>query len=545
MSSRAIKKERKSLSLEVKLKVLKEMDKSGKATEVGRQFGLSESTVRTIVKSRDKLLRSSEHGTPTSAKKITRTRPAVIEKMEQMLSVWIEDMNKKNAPISQDIVCAKAISLYESLKQQEGEGSSVPSFVASNGWFEKLKKRLNLHNIRVTGEAASADTAAASEFPTQLHNYILREKIPACLVFNADETGLYWKKMPSRTFISKEERQASGFKAAKNRLTLLLGGNATGDLKLKPLLVYQSETPRVMRGMDKDSLPVIWRSNRKAWVTREVFSDWFTNSFCPEVKAYCNRNRLPPKVLLLLDNAPGHPPTFDSPRGLKVEVMFLPPNTTSILQPMDQGAIANFKAYYHRRTFGQLIRETDGEGQQSMSDWWKSFNIFKAVQNIAAAWNEVKLSSMNGVWRSLWPDVVEAPSRRLRVQDTTRQVIEDIAVMMEGSELGSIPMEELEEFVATDSAPLSNEELLAMQNTSQINEEEPSEERKLSSKSIQEALSKIYSGLEILESSDSDVNRVLHLRQSIENGVATYEKILIDRKKNATQKTLDQYFSKN
>lgn len=544
MSTPASKKQRKSLSLEMKIKILKKMENRGKASEVGRQFGLSESTVRTIVKNRDKIMRSSEYGTPASAKKITRTRPAILEKMEHMLGVWIEDMNKKDAPMSQDIICAKAISLYGNLKQQEGESSSAPSFVASNGWFEKLKRRLNLHNIRITGEAASADTAAASEFPTQLYNYILREKIPASLVFNADETGLYWKKMPSRTFISKEERQASGFKAAKDRLTLLLGGNATGDFKLKPLLVYQSETPRAMRGTDKDTLPVVWRSNRKAWVTREVFTDWFTNSFCPDVKAYCNRNGLPPKVLLLLDNAPGHPPILESPRDLEVKVMYLPPNTTSILQPMDQGAIANFKAYYHRRTFGQLIRETDGEGQQSMRDWWKSYNIMKAVQNIAAAWNEVKLSCMNGVWRNLWPDVVEAPSRRLRLQDTIRQVVEDIAVMMEGSELGSIAVEELEEFVATDNAPLSDEELMSMQNTSQINEEEPSEERKLSSSVIQEALSKIYSGLEMLESSDSDVNRVLYLRQSIENGVACYEKVLLERKKNSTQKTLDKYFSK-
>lgn len=77
-------------------------------------------------------------------------------------------------------------------------------------------------------------------------------------IFNVDGTALYWKKMPSRTFISKEERQASGFKAAKDRLTLLLGNNATGDFKLKSLLVYHSETPRAMRGTDKTSLPVVW-----------------------------------------------------------------------------------------------------------------------------------------------------------------------------------------------------------------------------------------------------------------------------------------------
>lgn len=41
-----------------------------------------------------------------------------------------------------------------------------------------------------------------------------------------DETGLFWKRMPSRTFIMQEEAKSPGFKAQKNRLTLVMCGNA-------------------------------------------------------------------------------------------------------------------------------------------------------------------------------------------------------------------------------------------------------------------------------------------------------------------------------
>lgn len=233
-----------------------------------------------------------------------------------------------------------------------------------------------------------------------------------------------------------------------------------------------------MRGTDKTILPVVWRSNRKAWVTREIYQEWYSNSFCPSVKSYCDRNGLEPKVILLLDNAPGHPTSLDTPRDLKVYVKFLPPNTTSILQPMDQGAIANFKAYYHRRTFSQLIHETDGEGRQSMREWWKSYNIMKAIHNIEEAWKEVKKSCMNGVWRNLWPDVVEAPRTIVQMQ---RQVLEDIAAMIEGSELEDVAVEDLVELVATHDDPLSNEDLIELQNNPIYDEEEQVEEKVLSS----------------------------------------------------------------
>ena len=101
-------------------------------------------------------------------------------------------------------------------------------------------------------------------------------------------------------------------------------------------------------------------------MTRDIFQTWSVHDFCPAVKTYCEKHNFEKKALLLLDNAPGHPVDLDSSStGIKVEVVFLPPNTTSLRQPMDQGAVAAFKAYDLRRTFSQLIRDTDGKDCQS------------------------------------------------------------------------------------------------------------------------------------------------------------------------------------
>jgi hypothetical protein len=143
-------------------------------------------------------------------------------------------------------------------------------------------------------------------------------------IFNVDETGLFYHKMPSRTYISKEEKTKPRHKASKKRVTLLLGGNASGTYKVKPLLVHTSANPRALKGITKVTLPVHLRSNKKAWITNLIFEDWFVNCFLPEVEIYCQHNNLPFKILLNLDNPPNHSTHIDD-NSPNIKVVYLPP----------------------------------------------------------------------------------------------------------------------------------------------------------------------------------------------------------------------------
>ncbi|XP_069823956.1 tigger transposable element-derived protein 1-like [Dendropsophus ebraccatus] len=418
-------KKRKAITMEVKLDIIKRYDKGETATDIGRSLGLSRSTVATIIKDKPRILEHVKGSALMKATVITKQRSGLIFEMERLLVLWLEDQNQRRIPVSLMVIQEKAWRLFEALKRERREESESEEFVASRGWFMRFKERANFHNIKVQGEAASGDDKAAREFPKALAQIIAEGDYCALQVFNVDETGLFWKRLPNRTYISKEEKSAPGHKVSKERLTLLLGGNAAGDYKLKPMLVYQAENPRALKGISKAQLPVIWKSNRKAWVTLAVFEDWFNNYFVPSMERYCTSKDIPFKVLLILDNAPGHPADVDDFHP-NVKVVYLPPNTTALIQPMDQGVIATFKAYYLRRVIGNALQATEKNKDLTLKDFWKKYNILDAVQNIADSWDEVKQTSMNGVWKKLCPQFVTDVTE---VQESVTSVIQNVVAM--------------------------------------------------------------------------------------------------------------------
>lgn len=171
---------------------------------------------------------------------IKKQHSGAIREMEKLLTMWMEHQIKKRVPLTLTTIQLKARNLFEAVKDKYSDPTA--NFVASHGWFNRFKAHANFHNVKLSGEAASADTKAAEVYPEVLRKITEGGNCTTQQTFNINKTGLFWKKMSDRTYISKEEKTTPGFKAVKDRIMLLPGANAVGDCKpLKPLPLYHSK----------------------------------------------------------------------------------------------------------------------------------------------------------------------------------------------------------------------------------------------------------------------------------------------------------------
>uniref|UniRef100_A0A5S6QLW1 DDE-1 domain-containing protein n=1 Tax=Trichuris muris TaxID=70415 RepID=A0A5S6QLW1_TRIMR len=172
-------------------------------------------------------------------------------------------------------------------------------------------------------------------------------------VYNADETGVNWKALPTKSLIARWEECAPGYKRRKKRVTLLCA-NSSGTHRLPLFVVGKSKNTRSFKNV---KLPVTRCGyQKKAWMNVEAFKDWFKTIFMPEVKRHQSLIGKTGKVLLLVDNTPAHPSVqqLDEVDEL-VTIKFLPPNVTPLIQPMDQGVIQTSKRHYRKQLLRQLL----------------------------------------------------------------------------------------------------------------------------------------------------------------------------------------------
>lgn len=403
----ANKRKKNTLSLENKVKILEKLDKGVQGKRLALDFNVTTSSISYIKSNRTAILNAVSNTYQEVNNKSLHS--AEYPKMESRLYEWFLNHREKKCTLTGPILKEKAKQIFREEYPEKDENT----FLASDGWFTKFKKRHGIRFLKICGEILSSDVASVTPFIHEYRAKIAEMGLMESQIYNVDETGLFFRCLPDRTYVSALEKNAPGHKIQKDRISVLLGANSDGSHKLVPLVIGKAKKPRCFKSFNN---PLHYNFSKNAWMTSRIFHEWFHQIFIKEVRknidfrfsnfkiffksqviSFSLENNLPPKAILLIDNCSAHAPIekLRSDDG-NIVALFFPPNVTAALQPMDQNPIKLTKLNYRNMFLSQLIAE-GGELKNQL----KSHSIRNAILLLKLAWDEVPQSVMKKSWSKL------------------------------------------------------------------------------------------------------------------------------------------------
>ena len=362
MATVATKRKLSTKSIKEKYAALKEVEEGSSKSQIATKYGIPKNTLSTWIKSKEKIFEAMK--TQGNKSKLQRLKEGTYTHLDNLIFKFLT-IRSRNVVVTASILKTKAKKLAERI--------NIKEFHASDGWLDRWKNRYNVSFKTVSGEGNSCTAEMIAPWkettlPTILSKYKLDE------IYNADEFGLFFRMQPNKSLNLRSDACVGG-KPSKIRLTGMAAGNAMSD-KLPMFVIGKSKSPLCFKGVKH--LPYRYRNQNKSWIDSVLFEEWIREidgKFTKEKK----------KIALLIDNCPAHP-TIDNLTS--IELIFLPPNTTSKLQPMDQGVIRSLKAYYKSLAMQRLVAAID------KGKYLPVFSILDAMKMLDLAWQKVKNSTI-------------------------------------------------------------------------------------------------------------------------------------------------------
>jgi hypothetical protein len=284
--------------------------------------------------------------------------------LESILSEWEQKITAiPGNVVSGELLVEKARLIWSQIPQYQ----NLPRPEFSQGWLTRFKARHEIRKRKRHGEAASLPKIAIEEMKsvqTICGEYSEED------VYNMDETGLFWRRALSDGLSSQS---IAGIKKDKSRISLVVCTNCTGSDRFPLWFIGHAKTPRALRGVNVTALGGVWTSNNKAWMRTNIMVQWLQAFY----RHIGSRN-----VMLCMDNFSAHiSGVEEAPPPSNIRIIWLPANSTSHFQPLDQGIIQNLKLYYRKQWLAFIINQFEHE-----IDPYASMTVYHTIRWCIRAW---------------------------------------------------------------------------------------------------------------------------------------------------------------
>nr|XP_042909310.1 tigger transposable element-derived protein 4-like [Parasteatoda tepidariorum] len=202
-----------------------------------------------------------------------------------------------------------------------------------------MKKRAGLAYKTIKGNFNSVDLQEAEEWKAKLPGLISGYQPKD--IFNMDECGLFFNLLPDKTYAFKGESSHGG-KNSKERFIILVGASMNGIEKLPTLVIGKSKKTRCFQNVK--SLPCDYDSNQKSWMTIAIFEGYLKKL---DSKMWREKRN----IIIFVDRA-AH---SKENNYTNIRLQFLPPNSSSVLQAIEQGVIKVFEQHYKMRLVKRML----------------------------------------------------------------------------------------------------------------------------------------------------------------------------------------------
>jgi len=288
-----------------------------------------------------------------------RNRTSIYDDVKNRLIQYIELRSRlytrDKCGLSWNLLKEKAMAFAEQL------GHDTQTFRASDNFIASVLRKGNKKLVKLHGEGmdmSEEDQARnRSNFLAKLRQKMEQFDITIDRVYNADQTGLFYNKLPNRIYIEKDDDNYRGVKQmkSKDRVTLMVATSASGK-KIPLYMVGKSKKPECFR-LCGYKLPMAYKDQSHAWFDKDITLHWINTVLWPwHLKEHGNLH-----CLLLLDNCPAHINLDEDKLPDKLVILYFPPNCTSFLQPADQGMISCLKVGYKALMLKKLLAICDND----------------------------------------------------------------------------------------------------------------------------------------------------------------------------------------